>query len=59
MSVPGQVRVEMYTKILDCLLSRSCFTVDEGERELEGSAFGIKERAFDPDQLKDICFGTF
>ncbi len=39
----GQVRVEMYTKILDCLLSRLCFTVDEGERELGGSVCGIKE----------------
>ncbi len=40
---PSQVRVEMYTNILDRLLSRLCFTVDERERELGGSVFGIKE----------------
>ncbi len=33
----------MYTKILDRLLTGQSFTIDERERELGGSVFGIKE----------------
>ncbi len=43
MSGPGNVRGEMYTKILYCLLTGQRLTIDERERELGGSVFGIKE----------------
>ncbi len=45
-SGPGQVRGEMYITILDRVLSRQCFAVDEGERELGGVVFGITEAFF-------------
>ncbi len=41
-SGPGQIRGEMYTKILDRLLSRQSFAVDERERESGGKCFWDK-----------------